>query len=201
MRWSDVRATRKSTHPDVAPIQKLFQTVELCEGVLEYLSMTELFRAGQVCRRLQIIIQKSSVLQAKLFLAPELGTKTIAVSSRQTLIAGAKAEEHIAAAEAHKTVKESGEIKLFVLHSALYLEYGSHDIYDGIVHIADSSLSSYGWSLPGEAQFHHASLEKTSSDSSLSKMYITATILEATRPLRMTLHHIAVVQTIISLHV
>lgn len=92
---------------------------ELCDEVLDYLSMEELLHATRVCHAFKTNIENSSLLQAKLFLAPDLTMKRLAVSATGTLYSGVKAEQHIAAIEA----TEGGEIGLHVPHPQLQSAY------------------------------------------------------------------------------
>ena len=66
-------------------------------------------------------MERSSRLQTKLFLVPDLTRKNrTAISSKGTLISGAKAAQHIAAAEA--TGKhETGEVMNYTSHPAIRL--------------------------------------------------------------------------------
>jgi hypothetical protein len=116
MRYSDMVAKRKSTL-NVTPIKKLVETFELFEQVLDYLPMKEVLLATRVCRAFKTNIENSSLLQAKLFLAPDLTIKKLATSSRRTLLSGVKAEQHIAAA--HAEGKKSPETKFYTIHPAM----------------------------------------------------------------------------------
>jgi hypothetical protein len=98
LRYSDMVAERRCTI-NVTPIKKLVDTFELFEQVLDYLPMKEVLLTTRVCRAFKTNIGNSSLLQAKLFLAPDLTMKKMAVSSSGTLLSGVKAEEHIAAIE------------------------------------------------------------------------------------------------------
>lgn len=70
VRWSDVAADRKSTHPDAAPIKSLLGVEELREPVLTYLALQELFRARGVCGTFRNVVDTSPTLQQTLFLKP-----------------------------------------------------------------------------------------------------------------------------------
>lgn len=125
-RYSDIAAGRKSTNS--TPIQKLLDTFELCEQVLDYLPMKDLLHITRVCRAFKANIENSHRLQAKLFLAPDRTLKKLAVSPRNTLLAGHKAEQHIAAAIAANEAAiatgsgeefDLGEISLYTPHPYL----------------------------------------------------------------------------------
>lgn len=120
MRYSDVIAKRKSTH-NITSINKLLETFELCEQVLDYLPMKEVLLATRVCRAFKTNIENSSRLQAKLYFAPDLTIKRTALSANGTLLAGRKAEQCINAVEAAGQAerREYGEIVLYVAHPAL----------------------------------------------------------------------------------
>lgn len=68
--WSDVAAHRKSTHPDVAPIQRIMNTFELLENILKYLSAADNLRVRGTCFAFNNIIKESPILQKALFLKP-----------------------------------------------------------------------------------------------------------------------------------
>jgi hypothetical protein len=148
MRYSDMVAKRKSTI-NVTPIKKLVDTFELFEQVLDYLPMKEVLLATRVCRAFKDNIENSSLLQAKLFLAPDLTMKKLAVSSSGTLLSGAKAENHIATAKAEG--KDSGEIALYILHPALKVPHLS-DRYRhmGIVCYAKNFVQALRFQLHNE---------------------------------------------------
>ena len=116
---------------------------ELCDEVLDYLSMEELLRATRVCHAFKINVENSSILQAKLFLAPDLTMKRHAVSATGTLLSGIRAEQQIAAAEATGN-GESGEIVLSVLHPRLEPAYVS-DRYKrmGMVKYASACIGTH----------------------------------------------------------
>lgn len=66
--WSDVAASRKSTHPDAAPVKKVLNVTELCEQVLLHLSPSALIHARKVCRTFRNAIDSTPSLQRALFL-------------------------------------------------------------------------------------------------------------------------------------
>ena len=123
VRFSDIAAGRDARE-NSTPIEKLINTFELCEQVLDYLSMKEVLLATRVCRAFKTNIENSSRLQAKLFLAPDLTVKKKAVSINGTLLSGVKAEKYIAAIEAAED-GQSREIALYVPHPELKLAYVS----------------------------------------------------------------------------
>ena len=123
MRYSDITAGRDARNG--TPIEKLMYIPELCDEVLDYLSMEELLHATRVCHAFKTNIENSSLLQAKLFLAPDLTMKRLAVSATGTLLSGAKAEHHIAATEATEAT-EGGEIGLYIPHPQLQSAYVSN---------------------------------------------------------------------------
>jgi hypothetical protein len=120
LRYSDMVAGRKSTL-NVSPIKKLVDTFELFEQVLDYLPMKEVLRATRVCRAFETNIENSSRLQAKLFLAPDLTIKKLAVSSKDTLLSGVKAEQHITVVKAAGPSQgnSGGEVEFYNVHPAL----------------------------------------------------------------------------------
>jgi hypothetical protein len=114
MRYSDIAAGRDAKD-DGTHIEKLMYIPELCDEVLDYLSLEELICATRVCRAFKTNIENSSRLQAKLFFAPDLTIKKKAVSTTGKLLSGLKAEQHIAAADSVED-SHSGEIALYQLH-------------------------------------------------------------------------------------
>lgn len=123
MRYSDIAAGRDARAYGT-PIEKLINTFELCEQVLDYLPMEEVLRTTRICHAFKTNIANSSRLQAKLYFKPDLTMKKLAVSATGTLLSGVKAEQHIAAAETTEGSK-SGEIGLYVPHPRLESAYVS----------------------------------------------------------------------------
>jgi hypothetical protein len=172
MRYSDLVAERNSTL-DVTPIKRLFETFELCEQVLDYLPMKEVLLTTRVCRASKTNIENSSRLQAKLFLAPDLTMKKMAVTSSGTLLSGVRAEEHIAAVEASGSsqvsdggdyeiymnnirnpslkaarladrYRDGGEIDLYILHPALRAgRLSDRYRHEGMVQYAETYVQTY----------------------------------------------------------
>jgi len=104
-----------------ASIDKILNIVELCEQVLSHIPMNDLLHATQICRGFKTTIENSSLLQKKLFLAPDLARKNrTAISSKRTLLSGAKAAQHIAAAEAAGE-DDTGEVIFYIPHPAIKL--------------------------------------------------------------------------------
>lgn len=97
VRWSDIAASRKSTHPTVAPIKRILETTELCENVLQYIPPRDLVLLRRVCRAINAVINTSPVLQTKLFLKGVSSSENIPwVLDRDLgLLAGAQASECI----------------------------------------------------------------------------------------------------------
>lgn len=145
IRYSDIAAGRDAKDSDTH-IEKLMYIPELCDEVLDYLAMSELLHATRVCHAFKTNIENSSRLQAKLFFAPDLTTKKLAISATGTLLSGVKAEQRIAVAEAAGG-SGSGEISFYephpwlrasrlsdryrrmgmVKYATVYLETGSDD--------------------------------------------------------------------------
>lgn len=123
LRYSDITAGRDAKDNDTH-IEKLMYIPELCDEVFDYLSMDELLHATRVCRAFKTNIENSSLLQARLFIAPDLTMKKLAVSATGTLLSGVKAEQRIIAAETTGNV-ESGEIVLYIPHPQLEPGYVS----------------------------------------------------------------------------
>lgn len=121
-RWSDITASRQSTHPSLSASNRLFGTFELCEQILDYLPLKEVVQATRVCRSIKEVVGKSTRLQTKLFILPDSKAKTLAVSDSHTLLSGLKAEQHIAAAKASGK-DQMGEVALIVLHPLLSVSY------------------------------------------------------------------------------
>lgn len=121
-RWSDITASRQSTHPSLSASNRLFGTYELCEQILNCLPMKEVVRATRVCRSIKEVVGNSTRLQTKLFILPDSKAKTFAVSDSRTLLSGLRAEQHIAATEAGGKGK-TGEVALFVFHPLLSVSY------------------------------------------------------------------------------
>ena len=124
-----------------APIEKLLGIFELCEQVLDYLSMYDLLRAKQICRAFKTIIGNSHLLQKTLFLVPDLPRPKLAISTSGTLLSGTRAAQHIAAAQAAGE-RETGEFTCCILHPVLQLDPDSYRVlgfvkkYRGMVEYA-----------------------------------------------------------------
>lgn len=96
-RYSDIAAGRDSKS-ESTPIQRLLDTFELCEQVLEYLPMKDVLQITRVCRVFKTNIENSTRLQAKLFLAPDRTLKRLVVSPSGTLLAGHRIEQYVGVA-------------------------------------------------------------------------------------------------------
>jgi hypothetical protein len=164
IRYSDIAAGRDARE-NGTPIEKLINTFELCEQVLEYLPMKEVLLAMRVCRAFKTNIENSSRLQAKLFLALDLTIRRKAVSTAGTLLSGVKAEQHIAAAKAagHSS---SGEIALYQPHPGTRSKYLSVRYRSmGMVKYAAVCVESHHKQHDAILTFHDSvvSIPKTSS--------------------------------------
>jgi hypothetical protein len=122
MRYSDIAAGRDARE-NGTPIDKLINTFELCEQVLDYLPMEEVLLATRICRALKTNIENSSRLKAKLFLAPDLTIKKLAVSATGTLLSGVKAERafEALASTAEQTTGSGTSILLPTAHADHHL--------------------------------------------------------------------------------
>lgn len=173
VRYSDIAAGRPHTYHGT-PVEKVVGTFELFEQVLGYLPVKEVLRATQVCRAFKKTIENSSLLQAKLFLGPDLTARKLAVSDSGSLLSGARAERHIAAAEAQDNHRRTGEIALRVIHPALKRTYVSERYkHMGAVKFAEVCVES---TQNGAHRFlHFRDFMRTvvlSSTSSLDKMFL-----------------------------
>lgn len=94
--YSDVVASHKSTHPDVLPIKQILETTELCEWVLKYLPLKDLFYIWGLCRATRHCVDHSPTLQTKLFfkVAPSSQPWLLDIPGC-TILAGSKASERI----------------------------------------------------------------------------------------------------------
>ena len=102
MRWSDIAAGRKSTHPDAAPIKRILATTELLEQVLMHLPMRDLLRAKQLCHTVHNLITTSPEIQIKLYLRaadPNKSGSWVVDTNTKALLSDKKAKEYIAKAE------------------------------------------------------------------------------------------------------
>ncbi|KAM0707476.1 hypothetical protein Q7P35_004121 [Cladosporium inversicolor] len=118
------QCTREST----VPIEKLLGIFELCEQVINNLSMNDILHAMQACRAFKSNVENSTKLQMKLFLAPDYTRQNrTAISSTHTLLSGAKAAEHIVAIEAAGG-PSTGEFVLYTPHPAIQLHEREGDI-------------------------------------------------------------------------
>lgn len=173
LRYSDIAAGRdakdKGTH-----IEKLMYIPELCDEVLEHLSLEQLILATRVCLAFETNIENSSRLQAKLFLAPDLSIKRKAISTTGTMLSGAKAERHIAAAAAAEG-SSSGEVALYQPHP--WLQAGRlSDRYRrmGMVKYSRVCLDTHNDVGAAGLCFHNRHVIASLSDtSSLSKMFVS----------------------------
>jgi hypothetical protein len=128
-----------------APIEKLINIFELCEQVLSHLPMDDLLHAMQVCRALKLNIENSSRLQKELIFVPDFERKIRSViTSGRTLLSGAKAAQHIAAAEAageEEEEEEKGEVTFYTPHPSIRLhERGLPITHPGLVSYAVSRV-------------------------------------------------------------
>lgn len=146
LRYADIAAGRPHTNHGT-PIEKLVGVFELFVQVLDYLSMKEVLKATQVCRAFKTNIENSSVLKAKLFLAPDLTVKQMAVSEKVAswdtgkLLSGAKAERFLAAVKTKGKWCRTREIALRVLHPALKRDYVSERYkHMGMVKFAETCV-------------------------------------------------------------
>ncbi|KXT13286.1 hypothetical protein AC579_7216, partial [Pseudocercospora musae] len=67
VRWSDIAANRKSTHPATAPIKRVLDTVELAENVLSYLGPRDLLHIQSTCKSIDALIRTSPTLKKVLW--------------------------------------------------------------------------------------------------------------------------------------
>ncbi|GAB7330858.1 hypothetical protein MBLNU13_g02391t1 [Cladosporium sp. NU13] len=173
LRYSDITAGRDAKD-NGTPIEKLMYIPELCDRVLDYLPLEELFCATRVCIAFKTNIENSSRLQAKLFLASDLTIKEKAVSANGTLLSGAKAEHHIAACRSAEG-SSSGEIVLYQVHP--WLQVGRlPDRYRrmGMVRYAKVCLETRGDFDVGGLSFRNRKLIELLPDtSSINKMFIS----------------------------
>jgi hypothetical protein len=126
-----------------APIEKLINIFELCEQVLSHLPMDDLLHAMQVCRALKLNIENLSRLQKELIFVPDFERKIrTVITSRHTLLSGAKAAQHIAAAEAAgEEEEEKGEVTFYTPHPSIRLhERGLLITHPGLVSYAVSRV-------------------------------------------------------------
>ena len=173
MRYSDIAAGRDAkdngTH-----IEKLMYIPELCDEVLEYLSLEELIRATRVCHAFKTNIENSSRLQAKLFLAQDLTIKKKAVSTNGKLLSGPKAKQHIAAAESAEDCN-SGKIAFYQPHP--WLQVGRlSDRYRrmGMVKYSKVRLEARSDVDAARLLFHsRCTVASLSHTSSLRKMFVS----------------------------
>lgn len=119
IRWSDIAANRKSTHPNACPILPIINTFELCEHVLSYLSAKDLGLTKSVCRQIKAVVDSSLLLQQDLFLKPRFNNPSW-VFTDSTLLTGSKADQLIKVAEAKGG--PTGEQVIFELHPALKID-------------------------------------------------------------------------------
>ncbi|KAF7186173.1 hypothetical protein HII31_12510 [Pseudocercospora fuligena] len=63
VRWSDIAANRKSTHPATAPIKRILDTVELAENVLCYVGPRDLLRIQSTCKSIDALMRTSPTLK------------------------------------------------------------------------------------------------------------------------------------------
>jgi hypothetical protein len=101
MRWSDVVAGRKSTHPDTAPFARILNTTELLEQDLIQLPPIDLLLAQRLCRTIRKAIQTSPMLQTKLGLRAanyKVPESWVIDSKSEALLSGTQAQEYMAKA-------------------------------------------------------------------------------------------------------
>lgn len=180
VRWSDVVAGRKSTHPDVAPIQRVINITELCENVLDHLPVQDLYRAKRVCRRFTAVINKSTALKPNLFLELRINNVTWVVPDESpclggSLLAGPKADEYVS--EARAGGRPTNQITIFELHPMLNIsEYDRSIAFstDGLTYFMRHYFRNPGvYEMHCEAKFTHGRIEDLPTASSLNNMYLS----------------------------
>jgi len=117
VRWSDVAANRKSTHPDLAPIKRIIDTYELCGGVLQLLPLKDILRMKRVCRTFNSIINSSAIIQTKLFQKPTSVTPSWVFDSDGVLLTSNEASEYIRKNQAAGC--SSNSVRLYAVNSLL----------------------------------------------------------------------------------
>ena len=170
IRYSDIAAGRDARE-NGTPIEKLINTFELCEQVLDYLPMKEILLATRICRAFKTNIENSSRLQAKLFLAPDLTIKKLAVSATGTLLSGVKAEQHIATVKVAED-SSTGEIALYQPHPSTRSKYLSVRYRSmGMVKFAAVCVESHHKQHDAVLTFHDG-VVSTPKTSSLHRMLL-----------------------------
>jgi len=183
VRWSDVVAGRKSTHPAVAPVQSVINITELCENVLIYLSVQDLCRAKRVCRQLNTVINQSSVLKSNLFLEPRVNNTTWVIPSSElsscdegSILAGPKADRYVS--EAKSSGMATRELDVLELHPALTVNryHNSLVMFGGMTYFLRHYLSDPEWyfNFCGvEVNNDRIDIANLSVTSSLNNMYLS----------------------------
>ena len=112
-------------YTEIGPVEKVFNTVELCEQILEYLPCADLNRARRVYRQFNAVISQSTLMRQRssLRLASD---QILWATPDDTLLTGIYAEDHIAAKKAKGLPTDA--FAVYELHP--YLKVVHHDEYD-----------------------------------------------------------------------
>lgn len=143
MRWSDVAAGRRTTHPDAAPIKPVLDTAELLEGILQHLPVQDLILAQRICRTVRNNIINSPLLQTKLLMRPDPNSKRrtwLVDYVTREVWTGARAESHVEQADSIARAVEP------VIHNSLLFSTRSEDdhglmLYKFRAHSISTSIS------------------------------------------------------------
>lgn len=101
---------------EIDPIEKVFNIVELCEQILEYLPCADLNRARSVCRQFRKVINQSTLMRQRSSL--RLASNQIVwAAPDNTLLTSIYAEDHIAAMKAKGRKKD--ELLVYEMHPYL----------------------------------------------------------------------------------
>ena len=101
---------------EIGPVEQVFNTVELCEQVLEYLPCADLNRARRVCRQFKAVISQLTLMRQRssLHLA---SNQILWANPNDILLTGIYAEDHIAAMKAKG--RSTDEFVVYELHPYL----------------------------------------------------------------------------------
>ena len=141
VRWSDIAAGRKSTHPDAAAIKPILDTAELCENVLKYLSLKDLIKAQLICRSVCSVIKTSPLLRNELFMTPTEHSETNVwlFNANRDLFVGKKALQYLDETSANRFKPPPRTIQPLVYNPLLFASKWQDDV-NSVGHYLDKPV-------------------------------------------------------------
>lgn len=107
----------------LGPLEKVINTVELCEQILGYLPCADLNRARRVCRQFDAVISQSTIMQRRSSLRLSPNQIVWASPSNNTLLNGIYAEDYNAAGRAEG--RATRQFPVHEMHPCLRVDHGT----------------------------------------------------------------------------